>query len=111
MTWEFPTYYGWGPGWPGDLDFAADAKKVLDDEIETTLGSSTGVPISAVVVGGHPAPTLVERSKSASLIVVGNRGHGAFAGMLLGSVSEHLAAHARCPVVIVHDHADVDGTS
>jgi len=102
MTWEYPANYGWVPVWPEGLDLGADAKKLLDDTIETVLGTKTGISIIATVAEGHPAPVLVERSRSASLIVVGSRGHGEFAGMLLGSVSEFLATHARCPVVIVH---------
>ncbi len=41
--------------------------------------------------------------QNAALVVVGSRGHGAFAGMLLGSVGFHLASHAHCPVVIVRE--------
>jgi len=53
------------------------------------------------VVNGAPAVVLVERSKSADLLVVGSRGHGGFAEMLLGSVSDHCVHHASCPVVVV----------
>jgi nucleotide-binding universal stress UspA family protein len=51
-------------------------------------------------VSGHPAPILVEASKGADLLVVGSRGHGEFVGMLLGSVSEHCAMNAHCPVLV-----------
>lgn len=44
---------------------------------------------------------MIERSKEADPLVVGSRGHGGFAGMLLGSVSQHLVAHADCPLVVV----------
>jgi nucleotide-binding universal stress UspA family protein len=45
---------------------------------------------------------LVKRSAQAELLVVGSRGLGGLKGMVLGSVGHHCAAHAHCPVVIVH---------
>ena len=56
---------------------------------------------TSVEEGKNPAEVLIDRSAEADLLVVGSRGHGGFIGMLLGSVSQHLVAHANCPVVIV----------
>jgi nucleotide-binding universal stress UspA family protein len=52
---------------------------------------------------GHPAQVLIEESRQADLLVVGRSGHGAFVGMLVGSVSQHCVAAAECPVVVVRE--------
>jgi len=49
---------------------------------------------------GRPVPVLLERATDASLLVLGSRGHGRVGEMLLGSVSQHLAGHASCPVAV-----------
>lgn len=103
MTWEFPTSYGWPSPVPDDLELADDARSLLEESLDEVLGPDPDIETNVVVMEGHPARVLVELSKTASLVVVGSRGHGEFAGMLLGSVSEHLAAHAHCPVVVVRD--------
>jgi nucleotide-binding universal stress UspA family protein len=46
---------------------------------------------------------LVAASKGADLLVVGSRGHGEFAGMMIGSVSEHCATNAHCPVLVLRE--------
>lgn len=61
-----------------------------------------GLEASAQHVAGHPASALIEASRTADLVVVGARGRSLVAEVLLGSVSRHVSAHARCPVVVVH---------
>jgi len=97
------------PGTPGyaayattnDADFSDTAQLQLAETVKEVLGDDPGLLVQPQVLEGHPAPLLIEASEGADLVVVGCRGHGGFAGMLLGSVSQHLTAHARCPVVVV----------
>lgn len=107
MTWEFPNSYGYPVPWPENVDFAADAKTVLEETVTAALGASPTIPLTRDVVQGHPALVLEDASRTSALLVVGSRGHGEFAGMLLGSVSEHLATHAHCPLVIVRAGQDL----
>ena len=65
-------------------------------------GHSSDVRIRPRTVAGTAAQVLVDASEKADLLVVGSRGLGGLKGMVLGSVSHHCAAHAHCPVVIVH---------
>jgi nucleotide-binding universal stress UspA family protein len=55
---------------------------------------------------GPPAQVLIDASKDADLLVVGSRGHGAWHGMLVGSVSIHCVTGALCPVVVVRAGED-----
>ena len=64
--------------------------------------AATGVQARPVVVYGHATDVLVRHSAHADLLVLGARGRGSLAGVLLGSTSGHCAQHARCPVMIVH---------
>lgn len=53
------------------------------------------------IVEGNEAKVILEEAKDAIRIVLGTRGHGGFAGLLLGSVSHQVLAHAQCPVLVV----------
>ena len=73
----------------------------LVDEIKQALGEDPPVPVQPRVKQGNPAKVLIEESEGADLLVVGTRGHGGFRGLVLGSVSQHVAAYAECPVTVV----------
>jgi nucleotide-binding universal stress UspA family protein len=76
---------------------AGDLVQVIRDE----LGDDPSVLVQPRVAEGNPAHILIESSDDADLLVVGTRGHGGFHGLILGSVSQHVAAYARCPVAVV----------
>ena len=103
-TWHLPTIaYGAGAlPFPADFDPEQESRRALDAAIAEVLGDQPGVKVSTLVVEGHPQLELLKAAEAAQLLVLGSRGHGAFAGMLLGSVSQHCVAHSTCPVVVVH---------
>ena len=106
MSWELPTLPMSPPyGSLSDADYPTqprtEALALLDQLVANLDGRSSEVDVRTSVEEGHAAEVLIERSKEADLLVVGSRGHGGFAGMLLGSVSHHLVAHASCPVVVL----------
>lgn len=70
-------------------------------QIKGVLGEDPQVRVQPVVKQGNPAKVLIEQSEDAQLLVVGTRGHGGFRGLVLGSVSQHVAAYAHCPVTVV----------
>jgi len=100
-AWEWPTTYGAPIAFPPDYDPAADVRRVLEEAVTKMRVGHPGVDARLTVLEGHPAPVLVSASRGATLLVVGCRGHGEFAGMLLGSVSEHCVTNAHCPVLVL----------
>ena len=105
MTWQPPSMpmtppFGSLPP-EGYSDQPREAALALLDRLMADLDQQSGVEVHTAIEEGSPAKVLIERSKEADLLVVGSRGQGGFAGMLLGSVSQHLVAHAECPVVVL----------
>jgi nucleotide-binding universal stress UspA family protein len=106
-AWQFgyigaPGFEGSLPAVGGDLaEFHEAAEAALDETLRGVGADADGVAIERRVDQGAAAAVLVEESRSADLLVVGSRGHGGFAQLLLGSVSQQCAQHAFCPVVIV----------
>jgi nucleotide-binding universal stress UspA family protein len=91
-----------GVGWGAGLEPEALAAAVLHDTIEEVLSEDSGLALRREVRGGHAvAKVLIDVSDGADVLVVGSHGRGGFVGMLLGSVSQHVAAHAGGIVVVV----------
>jgi nucleotide-binding universal stress UspA family protein len=86
-------------------DFRQGGVVVLDEILREAFADTHGVVIERRLDQGAPAAVLVEESRDAELLVVGSRGHGGFAQLLLGSVSQQCAQHAFCPVVIIRGTA------
>jgi nucleotide-binding universal stress UspA family protein len=73
----------------------------LDADARDRLKGTTAPDVSVDLANDPPSKALIDASTAAWLVVVGARGHGLLSGMLLGSVSQHLARHAAGPVVVV----------
>lgn len=100
-AWEVPGMYGWSaPAVDPDLDKDV-ARRRFDAEIQEVLGERRPVEVREHVTRGNPAEVLLAVAEGAEALVVGSRGRGGFASLLLGSVSQQCALHATCPVVIV----------
>jgi nucleotide-binding universal stress UspA family protein len=81
--------------------FEQIAEQTLDEALTEAFGTDRPALLTTVVQHGHPAQVLIERSTGAEMLVLGSRGRGGFAGLLLGSVSSECASHANCPVLSV----------
>ena len=103
----FEPVYAYGMVASGyDIDRQArDLDDILVAESARIAGRYRDLTLYAEVVRGLPSSVLIDESASAQLVVVGSRGLGGFASLLLGSVSAQVAAHAKAPVIVVRPPA------
>ena len=82
-------------------EYEESAQRVLDTAVAREDLSGLASPVGRFLVCASPASAILTRAKGADLVVVGSRGLGGFAGLLLGSVSHQILHHASCSVVVV----------
>lgn len=77
------------------------ARVVLDRVVDAEDMRRQPAPVERVLVQEGAARAVLDAAQGADLVVLGTRGHGGFSGLVLGSVSHHVAHHVRCPLVVV----------
>jgi nucleotide-binding universal stress UspA family protein len=104
-SWEVPVVFGPVAGsFPYDTEAIEKAgRELLDQVVDRALADlgSPEVTVERTLAVGGPAMNLLDAGKHADLMVIGRRGLGGFKRLLLGSVSESVAHHSPCPVVIL----------
>jgi nucleotide-binding universal stress UspA family protein len=96
-----PIAYGLGPWVMGLADAVANSRTALKELATQTSTDNPGIDVQPAVVVGSTAEVLINLSREAKMIVLGCRGLGGFAELMLGSVSSQVAAHAHCPVLVL----------
>ncbi|MFG1843619.1 universal stress protein [Micromonospora sp. NPDC049175] len=94
--------HAWTPG-PGGAAGVPDERAAVEQALEPWRRTYPQLNVTVDLISGSPAAMLIEASRSAQAVVVGSRGRGGLAGMLLGSVSQQVIQHAGCPVAVVRE--------
>lgn len=81
----------------------ADAEEILAETAAKIRAENPGLDVETRAVPGEAPAAIVSTAADAQLLVVGSRGRGGFAGLLLGSTSQRVLADSPCPVIVVHD--------
>jgi nucleotide-binding universal stress UspA family protein len=109
LAWHYPTAASVPPVGLAPPSVSSEVGQritaALAEAVAKAAPDASAEPIESEIRYGHPAQVLIEESRHADLLVVGRSGHGAFVGMLVGSVSQHCVAAAECPVVVVRGRA------
>ena len=113
-AWQTPDSSYIGEAFAPTADAVLEAEQHAEAVLRAALAqlpTENPLQAEALAVEGHPAAVLIEHAGDAALLVVGSRGRGAAASVLLGSVSQSLAHQAPCPLVIVPPENVVAGRS
>ncbi|MFE2276410.1 universal stress protein [Streptomyces sp. NPDC059454] len=105
-AWMWPAMHvplGPSPMGPPEGGLRGMVDRLVAEAVERARATAPDVDVSHVVVTGEPLTVLEAQSRAAELVVVGSRGMGGFVGLLVGSTAVHLAAHGRCPVLVVRE--------
>jgi nucleotide-binding universal stress UspA family protein len=81
-----------------EVDVEAQVRRMVE---EALAGDAVAPPVEIVVAAGPAAGVLIDMSGEVDVLIVGHRGRGGFASMLLGSVGLQCVLHAHCPVIVV----------
>jgi nucleotide-binding universal stress UspA family protein len=84
-----------------ELEDLRQAAEEMTQKVASRLDGSRPTSITVRAVAGYPAKALIDASRDADLMVVGSRGAGGFARLMMGSVSSQVVHHAHCPIVVV----------
>ncbi|WP_037604296.1 universal stress protein [Streptacidiphilus rugosus] len=105
MAWEWPSIFSVPEPTPGTegLTFEQQAVRRLAEAVEEVTGPGPQPRVRQRVLQGSATQVLLDAAEDAALLVVGSRGYGGFKGIMLGSVSQHLAQYAHCSVLIVRE--------
>lgn len=90
-------------GEPGELEKLRQNAEEMVQKAASQLDDKPA-SVSVYATTGYPAQELIDASRDADLVVVGSRGAGGFAQLMMGSVSSQVVQHAHCPVVVVPSH-------
>jgi nucleotide-binding universal stress UspA family protein len=101
-AWIVPVAASWTAGAVLDPEpFERQADRTVENALAAVGRDLEGIEVETVIQVGSSTAVLFEHCSKEDLLVVGSRGRGGFAGLLLGSVSQQAVLHAPCPVVVV----------
>ena len=90
---------------PAVLEKMQQAAEEMAVKVTSQLGEAQPASVTVRAINGFPSKELINASRDADLLVVGSRGAGGFARLMIGSTSDQVVHHAHCPVVVVRSEA------
>ncbi|MFF0659253.1 universal stress protein [Micromonospora tulbaghiae] len=92
-----------------DIELRQEAEKLVEEAVDEARKADADLAVTGAVVDGGPVAVLLRESRDAALLVLGHRGLGGFAELLVGSAAVQLSARADCPVLVARGEARADG--